>query len=695
MKNIKDLMNLDKGDLIAGVAGLAFAGPVAPLAGPILAVGAKKAFSALLNGIQNDNEDKKAISDLEQLIYNGDPEEAIKLLDKNKDKYPKLIYHYQKGICYENIGIIKENALEESCEELGININEIETNSKLLSTKKEIASYKIKAKREFDKSLVSIKESPDLAECAKSIHFELYKLYADPSIGEEYDILNARRHAIAALGGADEEIDVNEHYSRITDYVIEQEGLFLSQPYGQRQFLYMARNDNDIAGCYDDNIYNVFTIQKYPQEFSFPAGHPQPNSLYYAHPAIPGYYIPIDTADEVLFKDKVNAFCQLAQCLGATEITFRSTKGKRIDESTITSLDIEAGGEYKGVGGSAGYNNNRKKTEKSTHDEASLMRQTYNPTILPHIPNDNSWYKVDNDWKRLTKQRMEGNMLHYSTKISSHDTMAVTGARMDGVKAAFNTFVAKGNASVNIQKETSFEREEETEWEISVEFKPFCEFETTNNKDYSLRFDIDNILHKPNSDTVVALHGQMLPWNIKAGEEICVWDKHNNLIGEFDVSSIMMFGKLLDGGECGDTDCGLVIDNINKLPINNVKYVTLKTTQETFELPSNEISASEQEYIDELKEMLAEGELTPRERRLLDKIRISLGISDERAIQLEESLQPTLTDEEQDYLNEYKAIIAEGEPTDRDLRLLSKFRKALDISEERAEEIERLAASMA
>lgn len=121
----------------------------------------------------------------------------------------------------------------------------------------------------------------------------------------------------------------------------------------------------------------------------------------------------------------------------------------------------------------------------------------------------------------------------------------------------------------------------------------------------------------------------------------------------------------------------------------------LKTTQETFESPSNEISASEQEYIDELKEMLAEGELTPLERRLLDKIRISLGISDERAIQLEESLQPTLTDEEQDYLNEYKAIIAEGEPTDRNLRLLSKFRKALDISEERAEEIERLAASMA
>lgn len=601
-------------------------------------------------------------------------------LELFKIHVPIAEYHYAKGNCFSIMADTKEEELEE------YNIDDEdgdEDDKEVQSIKREIKQYRTQAKQEFYKSLEF--NDPVLNKYAH------HGLFLIETREKEHDVLNARRHAIACM---DKFSELREQYSRITVLIIEQ-GLFLSQPYGQRQFLYMARNDNDIAGCYDDNIYNVFTIQKYPQELSFPAGHPQPNSLYYAHPAIPGYYIPIDTADEVLFKDKVNAFCQLVQCLGATEITFRLTKGKRIDESTMTSLDIEAGGEYKGFGGSAGYNNNRKKTEKSTHDEASLMRQTYNPTILPYIPNDNYWYKVDNDWKRLANQRMEGNMLHYSTKISSHDTMAVTGAQMDGVKAAFNAFVAKGNASVNIQKETSFEREEETEWEISVEFKPLCEFETTNNKDYSLRFIIDNILHKPNSDTVVALHGQMLPWDIKAGEEICVWDKHNNLIGEFDVSSIMMFGKLLDGGECGDTDCGLVIDNINKLPINNVKYVTLKTTQETFELPSNEISASEQEYIDELKEMLAEGELTPRERRLLDKIRISLGISDERAIQLEESLQPTLTDEEQDYLNEYKAIIAEGEPTDRDLRLLSKFRKALDISEERAEEIERLAASMA
>lgn len=379
-------------------------------------------------------------------------------LENLKIFVPIAQYHYAKGNCFSIMADTKEEELEE------YNIDDEdgdEDDKEVQSIKREIKQYRTQAKQEFYKSLEF--NDPVLN---KDAHHGLFLIETRE---KEHDVLNARRHAIACM---DKFSELREQYSRITVLIIEQ-GLFLSQPYGQRQFLYMARNDNDIAGCYDDNIYNVFTIQKYPQELSFPAGHPQPNSLYYAHPAIPGYYISIDTADEVLFKDKVNAFCQLVQCLGATEITFRLTKGKRIDESTMTSLDIEAGGEYKGFGGSAGYNNNRKKTEKSTHDEASLMRQTYNPTILPYIPNDNYWYKVDNDWHRLAKQRMEGNMLHYSTKISSHDTMAVTGAQMDEVKVAFNAFVVKGNASVTTQKETSFKREEETEWEISVEFKDF------------------------------------------------------------------------------------------------------------------------------------------------------------------------------------------------------------------------------
>lgn len=101
---------------------------------------------------------------------------------------------------------------------------------------------------------------------------------------------------------------------------------------------------------------------------------------------------------------------------------------------------------------------------------------------------------------------------------------------------------------------------------------------------------------------------------------------------------------------------------------------------------------AEQEYLKELEDILSDGEISQRERRLLDKIRTQLGISEERAAELEASLsKPSLTQEEQEYLDEYKEIIADGEISPRDQRFLDKLKKANGISESRAKEIEALA----
>ena len=108
---------------------------------------------------------------------------------------------------------------------------------------------------------------------------------------------------------------------------------------------------------------------------------------------------------------------------------------------------------------------------------------------------------------------------------------------------------------------------------------------------------------------------------------------------------------------------------------------------------TNEIySNNEQEYIETLKEIIADdGEITDRERRLLEKLRTKLGISESRAKELENALaNPSLTIEEQEYLDEYKSIAADGEITDKERKLLDKIRKMSGISEERAREIEKM-----
>lgn len=107
------------------------------------------------------------------------------------------------------------------------------------------------------------------------------------------------------------------------------------------------------------------------------------------------------------------------------------------------------------------------------------------------------------------------------------------------------------------------------------------------------------------------------------------------------------------------------------------------------ETSSMRFTSEETEYMEELKEVLADGEISEREHKLLDKIRTKLGISEERGKELEAYLsKPSLTAEEQEYLNEYRDIVSEGEITPRNQRFLDKLKKVNGISEERAKEIE-------
>lgn len=103
-------------------------------------------------------------------------------------------------------------------------------------------------------------------------------------------------------------------------------------------------------------------------------------------------------------------------------------------------------------------------------------------------------------------------------------------------------------------------------------------------------------------------------------------------------------------------------------------------------------SASEQEYVDNLKEFLEDdAALTPRERKMLDRIRQSLGISEERAKELEASLtKPQLTEDEREYLDMFHEYAEKGEVTEKERRRLDKFAAAMGITAERVKEIEKV-----
>lgn len=102
----------------------------------------------------------------------------------------------------------------------------------------------------------------------------------------------------------------------------------------------------------------------------------------------------------------------------------------------------------------------------------------------------------------------------------------------------------------------------------------------------------------------------------------------------------------------------------------------------------SEITVNEQEYLEELKASLVDdGKISDRERRLLDRLRKSLGISEQRAAELEASLS-SLSEEEKEYLEELRTSLEDGHISNRERHLLDRLRKSLGISEARAKELE-------
>ncbi|MDE6551791.1 MAG: hypothetical protein K2K98_02345 [Muribaculaceae bacterium] len=104
------------------------------------------------------------------------------------------------------------------------------------------------------------------------------------------------------------------------------------------------------------------------------------------------------------------------------------------------------------------------------------------------------------------------------------------------------------------------------------------------------------------------------------------------------------------------------------------------------------VAEGEAEYLEELKVCYEDGVITDKERRLLDRLRKSLGISEARAAELEAMCQPqSLTAEEWEYANEVKACLEDdGEIIVKERRLFDRLAKSLNISPDRASEIERM-----
>jgi len=105
---------------------------------------------------------------------------------------------------------------------------------------------------------------------------------------------------------------------------------------------------------------------------------------------------------------------------------------------------------------------------------------------------------------------------------------------------------------------------------------------------------------------------------------------------------------------------------------------------------SNKLTTQEQSFKDEVLFCLEDdGTLSDTDRKYLERKRLKLGVTEERANEIIEQLQPIMTSEEQEYIETYKEMVGEdGEITSRIRRMLDREANALGIDENRKIELE-------
>lgn len=536
----------------------------------------------------------------------------------------------------------------------------------------------------------------------------------------------------------DEEMQNDKDWVEFAEQDAEDSKFTNSQSYERRKYIFIGRDRNQIAGTYQlsdkERLVNwIFTLDQLPPDIEFPLGRPQPG-LYMAHPVKTEQYFPMKNAEETLFMEKVREFCWLAQCLGAKEVSFHSIKGMSVSEGYGTSMNVEANVGVKGVSVGAGYGNSYRYDESRGNRQQVERVQHFDPKKKAYCPDDLVWLDSDPAWKDLIKQRLNGNMLDYTYKISSSETCQMSSNEKDEVKANFEYMMVKVNGSYNSEKDTTFSSAKETEWSIHVEFAPLDELteENTNtikrtntmetkfnevpelteaaisemtgtqNLTEKERFEFGKRSHDkfsmPIEDAFVlrgkaCVSGRVSSGhiNINKDSKIVIVDDQGN-VQSATVESVVMFNKFLFEAEYGD-DCILMLDGIH---VDDVKMHSTVYLQSQF-LPSMQngtnFSGNEQEYLNEVKETIEDyDEIGPKERKRLEKTRMRLGISESRAAELEASIcQPKLTNEEKEYLDEVREVRKDYDGiSQRERKYLEKTRIRLGISIERANELERL-----
>ena len=419
-----------------------------------------------------------------------------------------------------------------------------------------------------------------------------YKYMAEQNLGR---IWAARRDALIVYQHAeDETVNSDEGSTPLEEVALnafnelddKYAAMYLGFDYKERRALLTVPTITDAGTTHVD----VFHISSLPNNIAFPVGHPVVNQVYIGHPYLPEVYLPLEAYQYTFVEDRVREFCEIAQALGATEITVEALNSSNTSQNGSRDRRASGGASYAGHSARGSYHGNEAYGSVEEKYQTLNFHQEYEPIEPVHLPEKMVWYPHEAGWQRLYQQRLKG-ILSHEERIETKKSQVLSGSELKEIKGEVQT-IFEANGEWDESMEEKFVQEDNAILSIKVRFAPLSQ----------------------------------------------LTGKHQHQQQPRQIS----------------------------------------------------ISQEEQEYLEMYSEYSSSG-ISELNRKMLDKFRSRLGISETRAHELEASCStPKLTEDEKEYLDMFKAYDADGEISELDRKMLNKMRVRMGISEERAQELENM-----
>lgn len=382
---------------------------------------------------------------------------------------------------------------------------------------------------------------------------------------------------------------------------------FLSYDYSDRRFLVI---DSKISYSESKNFI-VLPKTGLPEELKFPLGHPQEGELYMCHPYNHNLYIPYESCEFELFKDKMDELRLVLQAMGATSIKiYEANDWETHNNSSLNiAVDGSVNAKINRANGESQQENKSDEFEKLRHEYET--ESIFEPQRMPYKLDNLVWYPHQADWQRLFEQR-KGGLKRHRISISIAKETKISEQKRLGLKADFQALILKINAGANIDTESMFETKSSSVWTLDVEFASLEELRARENAANSL-----------DSGPIQPVHHATIAENIPIAEPT---DDELKYMDEIKFC-------LEDDGAIDDKERRYLERMQAKFGISAERASRLETmaaaTVKAILLPE------EQEYCDAVAEYALDGELSERDLRLLARLASSLNISPEREKELQ------------------------------------------------------------